>query len=167
MCYTARLHFGCDNIFQHFESLSDSNKIPDIEVLEAAALKLHRTFSCTRAHYRALNDVSGTSEWSRLVPLGTPWAASVVDKSSLIGNPNLPNSKPAPTLSKTKSATTSKKAKKAKEDAERLKSFRGDRVLANSICFMRDALISREMSQAVAEGDVGRVWEVMKVRNWV
>ena len=97
----ARLHFDCDNIFQHFETLSDSNKILDIEVLEAAALKLHRAFSCTWAHYHALNDVSGTSEWSRLVPLGTPWVAPVVDKSSLIGNPNLLNSKPAPTLRKT------------------------------------------------------------------
>ena len=63
--------------------------------------------------------------------------------------------------------TTSKKAKKVKEDAERLKSFQGDRVLANSICFMRDTLISHEMSQAIAEGDVGHVWEVMKVCNWV
>ncbi|KAF8158056.1 hypothetical protein B0H34DRAFT_797474 [Crassisporium funariophilum] len=39
----------------------------------------------------------------------------------------------------------------------------GDRVLANSITFMRDALMSREMSYAIAEGDPGRVYEVMKV----
>ena len=41
--------------------------------------------------------------------------------------------------------------------------FKGDRVLANSIALIRDAMISREMSYAIAEGDVGRVYEVMKV----
>ena len=39
----------------------------------------------------------------------------------------------------------------------------GDRVLASSITFMRDALMSREMSYAVAEGNTGRVYEVLKV----
>jgi len=39
----------------------------------------------------------------------------------------------------------------------------GDRVLASSITFMRDALMSREMSYAVAEGDIGRVYEILKV----
>jgi hypothetical protein len=40
---------------------------------------------------------------------------------------------------------------------------KGDRVLANSITFMRDALLSHEISYAIAEGDAGRVYEVMKV----
>lgn len=40
----------------------------------------------------------------------------------------------------------------------------GDRVLANSITFMRDALISREISYAIAQGDAGRVYQMMKVR---
>ncbi|KAJ3716790.1 hypothetical protein DFJ43DRAFT_1006589 [Lentinula guzmanii] len=38
-----------------------------------------------------------------------------------------------------------------------------DDVLANSIAFMRDTLVSRECANAVASGDVGRVWEVLKV----
>jgi hypothetical protein len=37
-------------------------------------------------------------------------------------------------------------------------------VLANSITLMRDSLMSREMSYAIAEGDPGRVYEIMKVR---
>lgn len=36
-------------------------------------------------------------------------------------------------------------------------------MLANSIAFMRNAIIAREMSSGIAEGDVGRVYEVMKV----
>lgn len=40
--------------------------------------------------------------------------------------------------------------------------FDGDQVLST---FMRDARVSREFLYAVAEGDVGRVYEAMKVSN--
>lgn len=43
--------------------------------------------------------------------------------------------------------------------------FNGDQVLSNSIAFMRDTWVSREFLYAVAEGDVGRVYEAMKVSN--
>ena len=43
--------------------------------------------------------------------------------------------------------------------------FRGDRVLAGSIAFMTDGSLSREFTLAVVEGDVGRAYEVMKVRH--
>jgi hypothetical protein len=38
-----------------------------------------------------------------------------------------------------------------------------DQILASSIAFMRDALVSREFSYAIADGDVGRAYEVLKV----
>ena len=41
--------------------------------------------------------------------------------------------------------------------------FQGDLLLARSIAFMRDALVSREAAYAVAEGDVGRLYEMIKV----
>ncbi|PPQ76056.1 hypothetical protein CVT26_005438 [Gymnopilus dilepis] len=40
---------------------------------------------------------------------------------------------------------------------------KGDRVLANSVTLMCDALMSQELSYAIAEGDAGRVYEIMKV----
>lgn len=43
------------------------------------------------------------------------------------------------------------------------KEFRGDRTLARSVSFMYEALVSKEVAQAVAEGDVGRVYEGIKV----
>ena len=39
----------------------------------------------------------------------------------------------------------------------------GDQSLAQSILFMRDTMVSRDASHAVASGDVGRLWEDMKV----
>lgn len=41
--------------------------------------------------------------------------------------------------------------------------FRGDWALANSILLIRDGLLFLEACSAVASGDTGRVWEVMKV----
>jgi len=39
----------------------------------------------------------------------------------------------------------------------------GDLTLANSISFIRNAIWWREMCRAVAEGDPGCVWEILKV----
>lgn len=36
-------------------------------------------------------------------------------------------------------------------------------MLARSVWFMYEALVSKEVAQAVAEGDVGRVYEGIKV----
>ena len=44
-------------------------------------------------------------------------------------------------------------------------SFDGDWALANSILLMRDGLWFLEVCQAVTCGDIGRVWEVFKVRT--
>ncbi|KAJ3748285.1 hypothetical protein EV360DRAFT_25469, partial [Lentinula raphanica] len=55
-----------------------------------------------------------------------------------------------------------RKEKEADEEKQKIRTT-GDRVLANSIAFMRDALLSHECANAVASGDVGRVWEVLKV----
>jgi hypothetical protein len=41
--------------------------------------------------------------------------------------------------------------------------FHGDWALANSILVMRDGVWFLEVCQTVAIGDVGRVWEIMKV----
>ena len=41
--------------------------------------------------------------------------------------------------------------------------FLGDQVLARSIAFMRETMISREAMLASAEGDVGRLYEMIKV----
>ncbi|KAH7888802.1 hypothetical protein F5I97DRAFT_1790114, partial [Phlebopus sp. FC_14] len=41
--------------------------------------------------------------------------------------------------------------------------FHGDIILAKSIMFIQDALISQEAAYAVVEGDVGRVYETIKM----
>ncbi|KAJ7270714.1 hypothetical protein B0H12DRAFT_1008802 [Mycena haematopus] len=41
--------------------------------------------------------------------------------------------------------------------------FTGDRVLANTVAFRRDFLLYIELSDAISEGDIGRVCEVLKL----
>ncbi|RDB30543.1 hypothetical protein Hypma_007322 [Hypsizygus marmoreus] len=157
-----RNHFECSNLFKYFENCATANKLPTFEELEAIALTLYRTFSTTRAHYRALDNKGGTSEWAKNVPLGSLWTPPPKDETSLFGP--RPASQPKPRTSKGKGNThTAPKNDTKGNDAKEKPPFVGDRVLANSIAFMRDAIISREMSYAIAEGDVGRVYEVMKV----
>jgi hypothetical protein len=110
-----------------------------------------------KAQKEALFDArEGSSAWSDKVPLGAPWVPVTIDESS--------------------AALAQKKGrKKKKSDTEATKqtpnlalspqAFYGDHVMSDSAYFMRDASLSREAAAAVAEGDVGRVYEVMKVRS--
>lgn len=148
----SRNHFKCKDIFEHFKSLSVSKALPDIEVLEKTARILHCAFSSTRGLYYALGDTTATNSWTEIVALGSPWSPSPVIASSQ-------PSKPPP-----KSTNSQKAADEASTKPDTAgRHIKGDRVLANSINFMRDALMSREMSYAIAEGDVGRVYEILKV----
>jgi len=142
-------YFKCtDSIFSHFTHLAEQNLLPEIEDLLKAAGKLHRAFSSTHAIYLALDDTALDSEWSETVPLGSTWIPRPIIPSSVTDTAVNP--------------ATSKKPRKKKEKPV-TRHPNGDRVLANSITFMRDALMSREISYAIADGDVGRVYEILKV----
>lgn len=135
-----RIHLGGGNdIFKHFVDLAASNNLPDIHTIETAAHTLHHMYSSTRAMHCALSDTTKSTSWTATVPLGSRWTPHTSNPTSA-----------APSQS-TKQPDTAGRNKK------------GDRVLSNTIGFMRDAILSREVSYAIAEGDAGRVYEIMKV----
>lgn len=105
--------------------------------LELAAQSLHHAYSSAHGIYHAIHDVKKTSDWSQTVPLGTEWHHA--------GDKNLSDA-----------GATGNRMTETKE-------FKGDLVLARSIAFMRDALLSREAAYAAADGDVGRLYETLKV----
>ena len=76
--------------------------------------------------------------------------------------PGETTSDPTP-VSEQGTAKPKKRGKKRKNEDTDPATFRGDRVLAGSIAFICDGMNSREFTYAVAEGDVGRVYESMKV----
>jgi len=143
------------------------------------ARKLYRGYTSSRAHYRALHDPEGRNEWSHIVPKGSPWSGPIHEESS--ANIGIPARKPRTAKSGTEpvqpmqesSANVGvsnkqgrkKKGGKAVDAAEDTKDFKGDRVLAQSISLMKDIMWSRECAHAVAEGDAGRVYEVLKANN--
>ena len=56
-----------------------------------------------------------------------------------------------------------KKVASSTAAAESAPSFQGDRSLAKSIMFMHETMVSREAAYAVAERDIGRAYECVKV----
>ncbi|KAJ7891465.1 hypothetical protein B0H13DRAFT_1625931 [Mycena leptocephala] len=128
------LLLGTDNIFEYFESLSKQDKLPDLEELVEMAKKLHCTYSTARARDHAIHDTGTTTAWAKTVPRGLD------------------------TMTKRKKKSGGRK-KKEKVPPPPCK---GDFVLAQAIDLIRDGMNSRKMATAVAEGDVGRLYECIK-----
>ncbi|KII83902.1 hypothetical protein PLICRDRAFT_58707, partial [Plicaturopsis crispa FD-325 SS-3] len=128
-----RVYFGQDDIFTYFTHLASTKALPPFEDLEGAALKLYRAYTSSRAQYRAMSPDAGGSN---------RWSSSKKAKSMTKKNASSKTKASAPTTDEP---------------------FTGDRVLARSIAFMRDTMISREAAFATAEGDVGRLYEMVKV----
>ncbi|KAH7920579.1 hypothetical protein BV22DRAFT_996910, partial [Leucogyrophana mollusca] len=147
-----RIHFGTNDIFQYFTDLATRNALPDLEEFEEIARKLHRAYSSTRAIHRALADVTLDSDWAKTVPQGTAWTGTQAGHSTGDTTP-------------VNDGAATKKPRHAKQQGEpsSMEPFRGDLVLAKEIAYLRDTILSREGALATAEGDVGRVYEAMKI----
>lgn len=76
--------------------------------------------------------------WERTIPIGSPWTSLTPGAEALATSTQ---ACPGPALP----------------------NFEGDRVLAQSIALMRDAVVLREFVLATCDGDVGRVHEALKV----
>ncbi|KAJ7762121.1 hypothetical protein B0H16DRAFT_1311993, partial [Mycena metata] len=123
--------------------LDSAKKLPDLDALAEIARRLHRTYSTARARDHALHDTGSTTAWAKTIPQGSAWVPIDVENSSL-------------DAAKTKKKTAAKKKEPPKAPCK------GDFVLAQAIDFFRDALNSRKMATAVADGDVGRLYECLK-----
>ncbi|KAJ7572432.1 hypothetical protein C8J56DRAFT_807505 [Mycena floridula] len=137
----ARLHFcGKDgDILNYFETLAVENKLPSFAALREAADIMFQTYGHTHVFEQAL---AGVFDEDRPIVHGDVWEQPIFDETSA----NLQDPK--------------------KTDTSPLDSnsvpFTGDQCLAQSSRFIFDAMISREMVYATSEGDIGRVWELMK-----
>lgn len=145
-----RLYFKCDDILEYFTHANSLGLLPSYEDLEQIARKLFDTYTSAAAQYEAADDArNGSSPWAADVPLGTTWNPPLVDDTSV--------------------STAQASKKKAKRAPDPIKDdtvqFHGDQSLSRSIGFMRAAAISREVAAATTQGEIGRVWEGLKVRN--
>ncbi|KAJ7706777.1 hypothetical protein B0H17DRAFT_850412, partial [Mycena rosella] len=133
-----------DNIFGYFNKLAADGKLLSLDELAELAKKLHWTYLTLRARDHAVFDTGSTSAWAQTVPTGSMWVPIQVEDSSLDKTPN---------TMKKKSALKKKQTRGP---------CKGDFVLGQSIDFLRDGLNSRKMATAVADGDVGRLYECIK-----
>ncbi|KAJ7735335.1 hypothetical protein B0H16DRAFT_1256415, partial [Mycena metata] len=143
--------FKTKDIFVYFETLQKAKTLPDMEILLPMARKLYRAYATARGRDHALYDVTDTSDWARTVPKGSAWVHREIEDSSL---DKKAQKKPKP-------AGEPKKPRKPKQKLPP-KQYDGDFVLAQEIDFIRDALNSRKLATAVAEGDIGRLYECIK-----
>lgn len=152
-----RLFFKTDDIHEFITHRASIDQLPSFEDLEHGARALFDTYCTTRADHACSNDVTdGSSEWSTHVPLGTPWVPPIIDKTSIRSKPVLPKKN----AKKTKTPKAAPKTSSEKPDST---IFKGDHVLRDCRAFFKDASISREAAYAAAGGDVGRLWEALKV----
>ncbi|KAJ3793040.1 hypothetical protein GGU11DRAFT_854030 [Lentinula aff. detonsa] len=161
-----RLVFDTPDIFKYFQTLQSKNQIPPIEEFEKTARKLFRSYSSTRGMYNSIHHADlpkESSEWTNNVPMGTPWTGVTDIPTSDIGLTSIRSGASRKAKQPEKKKKKHTKAQKQAEIEREENRKHGDHVLANSISFMRDTVLSRECANAVASGDVGRVWEVLKV----
>jgi hypothetical protein len=138
-----RLHYCQDgsDLFHYFKNLANESKLPNFEDLEQAGKELYRKYTSSRAQQRAMYGPRSNSNPATAsdigIPLGTAWTEPHTTPPTQHGSKKK-ISGPAP-------------------------DFKGDQVLAQSIVFMRDTMISHEAALASAEGNAGRLYEAIKV----
>ncbi|KAJ7688815.1 hypothetical protein B0H17DRAFT_1331988 [Mycena rosella] len=149
-----RLAFKTDDIFVYFEELERTGKLPDMETLLPMARKLYRAYGTARGRDHAMHDTGMASEWAQTVPAGTPWVPQEIEDSSL----DLKKRKGT----KKALGSATQKTRKAKQKPVPEPCL-GDFVLAQGIDFIRDGINSRKLMIFVARGDIGRLYECLKV----
>ena len=138
------------NLLSYFADLDKKNELPQLEAILIQADILVKRYASQDAYEQALSLAESKDAPDHMkVPFGSP-----------ISNTSLPDM--ATDISQTAPpALPTEDVPKAHQEADK---FDGDRVLGNSILFLQDFGWWTEISYAVPEGDIGRVFEILKVR---
>lgn len=145
------------NLLEYFEAAGRNKKIPSFDDLHGMAGCLFNRYGHPHAFENALD--GNYDDLAITVPDGDKWTAPAQDESSasLAGG----QGKAEPKKGKGKGKAT--RTKQDDTEKEPRPPFLGDQTLAQSCRFLYDATVSREVIYATADGDVGRVWEILKV----
>ncbi|KAF8056279.1 hypothetical protein FPV67DRAFT_1678179 [Lyophyllum atratum] len=178
-----RVFYDVDNLAEHFKNLKAEGNLPTLDNLREIARLLVRRYTSQEAYNQALS----SQEWddatdAMKVPKGTPWTAPVnsrgsANSSSATGKPEGDGNIEVELEEDVGEQSAEQGAKATAPEEEQVKGdekkkvhvekqgFDGDRVLANAILFLQDAGWWVEASYAVREGDIGRVFEIIKI--WI
>ncbi|KAJ7043878.1 hypothetical protein C8F04DRAFT_1361422 [Mycena alexandri] len=175
-----RIFFGASDIITHFESTTVT--LPNFETLWANAQTLVRRYASQEAYKQALSrDFAESSSETMKVPRGTPWTAPVdpnlaldeegpdnpADAEEPVNEPGdvfvEPEEEVVDELSDAEESGKKKKHKKKKH--VEAPDFSGDRTLANECLFLQDMGWWVVAANAVPDGEIGTLWEIMKI--WI
>ncbi|KAG8730374.1 hypothetical protein FRC11_006856 [Ceratobasidium sp. 423] len=148
-----RLLLSTDNLDLYFTSLEEPMSGP---TLFGMARKLVSCWASTQAHDAA---TSSPKYWDGPKSSDNRFGGTECDSDT-------PLSHQCPSQQNPPKATRSRHARKAKRpdlSAPLSRTFTGDHCLANSILRLRDLLWHYEFNWAVADGDIGRVMNIMVV----
>lgn len=143
---------GKDNdLDQWFETAEKTETIPSFDDLWHKAQILFQRYGHPHAFETALT--GRFFDDNRTITSGDAWKETLKDMSSV--HLDYENKKGKGKLKKKREKTT--------EDDDEMPPFLGDQTLAQSCRFLYDTTVSREVIYATAEGDIGQVWEAVKV----
>ncbi|KAM5546217.1 hypothetical protein V8D89_000344 [Ganoderma adspersum] len=190
-CWRLKLAGQGDDLFEYFEKLPE-NDIPSLQTLRQCAHELHNKYSTQHAWVLAMQ--GGTAAEGAGWVAGDQWEPSA--PTSILTECEEPDSvredlpegsepvSAGPEAEESKesggheeragenanlsgSEVSSESSSKLESSVESERStFEGDQCLAQSILFMRDTMVSRDASHAVASGDVGRLWDDLKMMTF-
>ncbi|KAJ7731018.1 hypothetical protein B0H16DRAFT_1893426 [Mycena metata] len=154
-----------------------TNQLPTLDTLLANAATLVDRYASLAAPQHALDAAESTNpDHINPVPVGSPW---VPLRTPATQSPPVQNAPPPVQMDAADTMpdlvdiqepsdvphTAAPETEAAPKCHEELPGFTGDRVLRNSELFMMDFGWFLELITAVPEGDIGRVWEIMKI--WI
>ncbi|KAJ7686003.1 hypothetical protein B0H17DRAFT_1204550 [Mycena rosella] len=144
-----RIFFATDDLLEYFADLAKTGNLPTLEtLLEYAALLIDRYISQAAPEHAMSAEEATSSEYENRVPEGSPWVASACSSTASEALPTDMDSMPdlvdieEPTAAHP--SEPSNETTDVPEHHQELPGFTGD---------------------PVPEGDIGRVWEIMKI--WI
>ena len=172
------LYFKVESVWTYFNGL-DQADFPSPEELFQAALLLYDNYSTPMA---GTIFALGCQPNSPIIPIGEPWRKEEdteskpapaetddvdsergEDGSGEGGSGEDERKEGGSGKDQGKKGGSGKDEEKEGTKKRKDKEFNGDRTLMRSALLMYEALVSKEVAQAVAEGDIGRVYEGVKV----
>ena len=132
--------------------------MPSFAVLLGTAKILGKRHATSQAYEQALKPTTHEPR-AEDVPLGSPWEPRAATPAGSGDEMDIdPASDPMdvdPDVDDNLSAFST--------DSQSPDTDKPDNTLANATLFMRNAIWWREVCEAIADGDTGRVWEILKV----
>ncbi|KAA1479037.1 hypothetical protein DENSPDRAFT_788720 [Dentipellis sp. KUC8613] len=152
------LHYNTDNLPKMFDCLEKNNELPSLAALLEIAKVLHERYSTSEAYLRALAPLDHVTRLPNTFPVAQGKGSSTNTHNDAMATSDENGAAQASTSKSTDANGNDDVSQGRDTDCNR-----GDWVLANTCLLMRDGIWYKELCRAIAVGDTGCVWEILKI----